>query len=74
MFVPTLQELSASVLLFTPDTMTLAVAIFNFQDNGQLELVSALGIVMLVITSAVVAVARRVAGRPVVGAAPAAGV
>lgn len=73
-FVPTLQELSASVLLFTPDTMTLAVAIFNFQDNGQLELVSALGIVMLVITSAVVAVARRVAGRPVVGVAPAAGV
>ena len=68
-FVPTLQELSASVLLFTPDTMTLAVAIFNFQDNGKLELVSALGVVMLVLATGVVAGARRVAGRPVLGAA-----
>lgn len=68
-FVPTLQELSASVLLFTPDTMTLAVAIFNFQDNGRLELVSALGVVMLVLASVVVALARRLAGRPVIGAA-----
>lgn len=65
-FVPTLQELSASVLLFTPDTMTLAVAIFNFQDNGRLELVSALGVVMLVLVTILVALTRRFAGRPVV--------
>lgn len=65
-FVPTLQELSASVLLFTPDTMTLAVAIFNFQDNGKLELVSALGVVMLVLVTVLVAGTRRFAGRPVV--------
>ena len=64
-FVPTVQELSASVLLFTAETMTLAVAILNFQDNGRLELVSAMGIVMLVLATAVLAVARRVAGRPV---------
>jgi ABC-type Fe3+ transport system permease subunit len=55
------------VLLFTPDTMTLAVAIFNFQDNGRLELVSAMGIVMLVLASVTVAIARRLAGRPVIG-------
>ncbi|HEU5287076.1 MAG TPA: iron ABC transporter permease [Candidatus Limnocylindria bacterium] len=65
-FVPTLQELSASVLLFTPDTMTLAVTIFNFQDNGKLELVSALGVVMLVLVTFLVALTRRFAGRPVV--------
>lgn len=69
-FIPTLQELSASILLFTPDTMTLAVAIFNFQDNGRIELVSALGVVMLVIVSLVVAAAQRIAGRPVIGEAP----
>ena len=68
-FVPTLQELSASVLLFTPDTMTMAVAIFNFQDNGRLELVSALGVVMLVLATIVVVAARRIAGRPVIGEA-----
>lgn len=65
-FVPTLQELSASVLLFTPDTMTLAVTIFNFQDNGKLELVSALGVVMLLLVTFLVAITRRFAGRPVV--------
>jgi iron(III) transport system permease protein len=68
-FIPTLQELSASILLFTPDTMTLAVAIFNFQDNGRIELVSALGVVMLVVVSLVVAAAQRIAGRPVIGEA-----
>lgn len=64
-FVPTLQELSASVLLFTAETMTLAVAILNFQDNGRLELVSAMGVVMVVIASLVIGAARLVAGRPV---------
>lgn len=64
-FVPTLQELSASVLLFTAETMTLAVAILNFQDNGRLELVSAMGVVMVVIASVVIGLARVVAGRPV---------
>ena len=58
-FVPAIQELSASVLLFTPETMTLAVAIFNFQDNGQLEAVSALGITMVVIISIALWVVRR---------------
>lgn len=57
-FVPTIQELSASVLLFTPETMTLAVAIFNFQDNGQLEAVSALGITMVVIISVALWIVR----------------
>jgi len=69
-FVPTLGELSASVLLFTPDTVTLAVAIFNFQDNGKVELVSALGIVLLALVTIVVIAARRVAGRPVLAVSP----
>jgi ABC-type Fe3+ transport system permease subunit len=42
--------------------MTLAVAIFNFQDNGRLELVSALGVVMLALVTLVVAVVRRAVG------------
>jgi iron(III) transport system permease protein len=66
-FVPTLQELSASVLLFTSDTITLAVAVLNLQENGKFETVSALGIVMVVISSVCLYVARRVAGHPVSG-------
>jgi iron(III) transport system permease protein len=72
-FVPTLQELSASVLLFSAETMTLAVAILNFQDNGRLELVSAMGVVMLVLASLVIGVARFAAGRPVLAEMPATG-
>jgi iron(III) transport system permease protein len=64
-FVPSIQELSASILLFTPETQTLAVAIFNFQDNGQLEKVSALGVIMVLLVSVGLYCARRVVGRPI---------
>jgi iron(III) transport system permease protein len=64
-FVPTLQELSASVLLFTSDTVTLAVATLNLQENGKFETVSALGIVMVALTSVCLFVARRTVGRPI---------
>jgi iron(III) transport system permease protein len=68
-FVPAIQELSASVLLFTSDTITLAVAVLNLQENGKFETVSALGIVMVVISSICLYAARRVAGRSVAGRA-----
>jgi len=68
-FVPTIQELSASVLLFTSDTVTLAVATLNLQENGRLETVSALGIVTVALTSGFLYLARRVAGRPINGEA-----
>jgi iron(III) transport system permease protein len=68
-FVPTIQELSASVLLFTSDTITLAVAILNLQENGKFETVSALGIVTVVISSICLYFARRVAGRSIGGRA-----
>lgn len=64
-FVPALQELSASVLLFTSDTVTLAVATLNLQENGKFETVSALGIVMVTLTSVCLVLARRVAGRSI---------
>jgi iron(III) transport system permease protein len=69
-FVPMLQELSASVLLFTSDTITLAVATLNLQENGKFETVSALGIVMVVLTSICLYFARRAAGGPIGGQAP----
>jgi iron(III) transport system permease protein len=64
-FVPTIQELSASILLFTPETQTVAVAIFNLQDNGQLEKVGALGIIVVVVVSLGLYFVRRVVGRAV---------
>ncbi len=61
-FVPALRELSASVLLFTSGTETLAVSIFTLYEEGYFEAVCALAVVTLTITLAVLALARRVAG------------
>jgi iron(III) transport system permease protein len=62
-FVPAIQELSASILLFSSESITLAVAIYNLYETGYLEPVAALAILsMLVITAATVLAARL--GRP----------
>jgi iron(III) transport system permease protein len=61
-FVPALRELSASVLLFTSGTETLAVSIFTLYEEGYFEAVCALAVVTLAITLGVLALARRVAG------------
>ncbi len=58
-FVPALQELSASILLFSSDSMTLAVAVYNLYETGYLEPVAALAIVNVVIISAAIALATR---------------
>jgi iron(III) transport system permease protein len=58
-FVPALQELSASILLFSSGSITLAVAVYNLYETGALEPVAALAIVtMLIITVAIVLATR----------------
>jgi len=60
-FVPAIQELSASILLFSADSMTLAVAVYNLYETGYLEPVAALAIVNMLIITAAIGVATRVA-------------
>jgi iron(III) transport system permease protein len=67
-FVPALQELSASILLFSSGSITLAVAVYNLYETGALEPVAALAIVTMVIITAAIAIATRL-GRG--GASPA---
>ena len=59
-FVPALQELSASILLFSSDSMTLAVAVYNLYETGYLEPVAALAIINVAIIGAAIALATRV--------------
>ncbi len=61
-FVPALRELSASVLLFTSGTETLAVSIFALYEEGYFEAVCALAVITLALTLGALALARRVAG------------
>jgi iron(III) transport system permease protein len=71
-FVPALQELSASILLFSSGSMTLAVAVYNLYETGYLEPVAALAILTMVIISVATGVAARLGRRAAGVPAPAA--
>jgi iron(III) transport system permease protein len=60
-FIPAIQELSASILLFSGSSITLAVAVYNLYETGALESVAALAIVTMVIIIAAIALATRLA-------------
>ena len=66
-FVPVIQELSASILLFSSSSMTLAVAVYNLYETGQTERVAALAIINMVIISIAMLLAnwlsKKAAGR-----------
>jgi iron(III) transport system permease protein len=61
-FVPAIQELSASILLFSSDSITLAVAVYNLYETGYVEPVSALAIVNMAIIGAAIWIANRMSG------------
>jgi iron(III) transport system permease protein len=78
-FVPVIQELSASILLFSSSTITLAVAVYNLYETGATERVAALAMVNMVIIGAALALASRLGrsgrhGQHKPGSAPSAGV
>ena len=58
-FVGTIRELSAAVMLFTSETKVISVLIFDLNESGDLAAISVLGLIMLIVTSAVVALANR---------------
>jgi len=63
-FVPAIQELSASILLFSSKSITLAVAVYNLYENGYIEPVAALALINVAIIGAAIGLARRLgAGR-----------
>jgi iron(III) transport system permease protein len=57
-FVGVIRELSAAIMLFTSDTKVLSVLIYDLNESGDLAAIAVLGLLMLVITFAVVALAN----------------
>ena len=57
-FVGVIRELSAAVMLFTSETKVLSVLIFDLNESGDLAAIAVLGLLMLVITFAIVALAN----------------
>src|SRR6202163_4061535 len=66
-FVPVIQELSASILLFSSSSITLAVAIYNLYETGYIEPVAALAMINMVIISAAIWLATGIGGGRILG-------
>jgi iron(III) transport system permease protein len=62
-FLPSLRELSSSILLFTTRSRVVSVVIYSLYEEGLWEAVSALGILLLGLTLALVALTQRLLGR-----------
>jgi iron(III) transport system permease protein len=61
-FVSTVRELSAAIMLFTSETKVVSVLIFDLKESGDLGAISVLGLSMLVLTFAVVIGVNRIPG------------
>jgi iron(III) transport system permease protein len=70
-FVPVIQELSASILLFSSSSITLAVAVYNLYETGYIEPVAALSIINMLIIGVAILFAYRIGGRSFTGRADA---
>ncbi|HKS85632.1 MAG TPA: ABC transporter permease subunit, partial [Pseudolabrys sp.] len=57
-FVGVIRELSAAIMLFTSDTKVLSVLIYDLNESGDLAAIAVLGLLMLLITFCVVALAN----------------
>src|SRR5262249_38020729 len=64
-FVPVIQELSASILLFSSSSITLAVAVYNLYETGYIEPLAALAMVNMLIIGVAIWLAYRIGGRSV---------
>jgi iron(III) transport system permease protein len=62
-FLPSLRELSSSILLFTTRSRVVSIVIYTLYEEGRWEAVSALGILLLGFTLVLVALAQRFLGR-----------
>lgn len=61
-FVPAIQELSASILLFSSKSITLAVAVYNLYETGYTEPVAALAMINVLIIGIAIVIANRFGG------------
>jgi iron(III) transport system permease protein len=67
-FIGVIRELSASILLFTPNTKVMSVVIFDLKEEGQFGAIAVLGLFMLAVTFLIVVLMQTLLGRDVLGA------
>ncbi|HZP69883.1 MAG TPA: iron ABC transporter permease [Pseudolabrys sp.] len=57
-FVGVIRELSAAIMLFTSETKVLSVLIYDLNESGDLAAIAVLGLLMLILTFGIVALAN----------------
>ena len=62
-FIGCIRELSASILLFAPKSKVVSVVIFDLKEEGQVGVIAVLGILLLVVSFAVILTVQWFAGR-----------
>ncbi len=62
-FIGVIRELSASIILFTPNTKVVSVVIFDLKEEGQFSAIAVLGLLMLAMTFATVVLMQTALGR-----------
>jgi iron(III) transport system permease protein len=67
-FIGVIRELSAAILLFAPRSKVVSVVIFDLKEEGQVGVIAVLGILLLVVSFAVILAVQRLAGRDPVAA------
>jgi iron(III) transport system permease protein len=63
-FIVASRELSSTIILASPSNRPLSVLIYNLYTNGDYPLLSALGVVMIVVLTILVVIFQRLGGRP----------
>ncbi len=62
-FIPATRELSTAMFLYGPNTRPMSIMLLDLSEEGNFELLAALGFLLLAATSAVVIVGMRLVGR-----------
>ena len=62
-FIPATRELSSAIFLSTTGTQVLSVLLFDKSDEGNFELLSSIGLILVIITVALILLGFRLVGR-----------
>jgi iron(III) transport system permease protein len=64
-FIISLRELGAGVLLYSSQSVVLAVRIFDLRDSGNYTSIAALSVFLIIVLVGLVAVLQRLGGRTI---------
>ena len=62
-FIPATRELSAAIFLYSINTQVLSVLLFDKSDEGNFEMLAAIGLILVVITIVLILIGFRLMGR-----------